>query len=307
MGLLLAIDRRIADNVADLRARPLGQEGLQQGRRAARLDDGHHRPRLDRAGRRRAGGGVRHHRAGAGQARPCVAHSRRAPRSSGITHAGLAARAAGHLRHRLPARAVRRRRPSTWWTTTFLGQMKHGRDPAQHLARRRRRRGGTAEGARRRRRSGPVSTCSPTSPRSGTAEWKSALAQHPQRRRHPPHRRLDPAGPARDRRRGRGDHRRVRGRRGAQLRQPRTRAGSASVDPDRPPPRPGRRARPGARPAEHGRPQRRAHGEPRLPRRRGGGRVDRRGRDPCPTGCWPTSARSRTCSGCPRRRSADAE
>ena len=81
MGLLLAIDRRIADNVADLRSGHWDKKTLQQGRRAARLHDGHHRPRLDRSRGRGARRRVRHRGPVAGQARPFGVRPRRGPRS----------------------------------------------------------------------------------------------------------------------------------------------------------------------------------------------------------------------------------
>ena len=55
MGLLLAIDRRIADNVADLRAGTWNKSRYSKAAGRARLDHGHHRPRLDRSRRGRAG------------------------------------------------------------------------------------------------------------------------------------------------------------------------------------------------------------------------------------------------------------
>ena len=45
MGLLLAIDRRIPDSVADLRGGRWDKKSLQQGRRAVRVDAGHRRRR----------------------------------------------------------------------------------------------------------------------------------------------------------------------------------------------------------------------------------------------------------------------
>ena len=61
----------------------------------------------------------------------------------------------------------------------FLAQMRPGRDPAQHLAGRRRRRGGAARGLGRRVRCAPASTSSPTNRRRASGSWESALARHP--------------------------------------------------------------------------------------------------------------------------------
>ena len=59
MGLLLACDRRIPDQVAELRAGRLEQGRVLQGARAARADARHRRAGADRAGDRGAGAGVR--------------------------------------------------------------------------------------------------------------------------------------------------------------------------------------------------------------------------------------------------------
>ena len=101
-------------------------------------------------------------------------------------------------------------------------------------------------------------------PGSSKGSWDSPLGRHPARRRHPPHRRLDRAGAARHRRRRHRDRRRVHGGRGAALRQPRA-PPTRVVHPDDPPPGPRRRARPGPGPAQRREAQRRAHGEPHLP------------------------------------------
>ena len=103
-----------------------------------------------------------------------------------------------------------------------------------------------------------------------------APRQAPRGRGHPPHRCVHRAGaaghrPGRDR-----DRRRVHGRRGAPLRQPRARSPRRERD-RRTPSRPRGGAGAGARRAQYGAPQRPAHGQPGLPRRRGRGRVHRRG------------------------------
>ena len=215
------------DRPADPRQRrrpargPLGQEGLRQGRRPARQDDGHPRPRVDRPRRRRAGGGVRHPRAGAGQAGPFVVHRRTRSRSSGSSCATRCPTCSAP-----PTSSPCTCRPSAETKhlvdDEFLAPPEGRRDPAQHLARRRRRRGGPAQGPRRRHGAGRSRR---VRRRAGQGDGQLALVAGPApaRGRHPSHRRVHPAGPARDgRRRGR-DRRRVRRRRGPQLRQPRSR------------------------------------------------------------------------------------
>ena len=152
-----------------------------------------------------------------------------------------------------------------------------GRDPAEHLARRRRRRGRAARRRSTPARSGPASTCSPTSRARGQGAWESPLAQHPNvvATHH-----IGASTEQAQRAIAAGVVEIVDAFAAGEARN------CVNLDPeparrghpDRPPPRPGGRAGAGARPAEHGRPQRRAHGEPRLPRRRGRRRVDRRGR-----------------------------
>ena len=61
-------------------------------------------------------------------------------------------------------------------------------------------------------------------PGSGQAEWDSPARQAPRRRRHPPHRRVHHAGADGDRARRDRDRRRLHRRRGAPLRQPRPRS-----------------------------------------------------------------------------------
>ena len=104
----------------------------------------------------------------------------------------------------------------------FLARMKHGRDPAQHLARRRGRRGRPARGAGRGRGTGRAGRLRR---RAGLRQGLVGLAARPapERRRDPPHRRLDGAGAARHRGGRDRDRRRVHVRRGAPLRQPRPR------------------------------------------------------------------------------------
>ena len=242
MGLILALDRRIADNVADARQGRWDEGDLQQGQRAARQHPRDPRHGLDRPCRGRAGGRVRDADRLPGPPRPQPSHLRPAGRARRRGFR-LAARAARRVRRGEPAPTVvagdqepRGRR--------LPGRDEARRDPRQHLARRRGRRGGAARGARRRPR--------PRRPRrvrrrAGLGRGRVGLParQAPSGGGHPPHRRLHRAGPGRHRRGGRGDRRRVRGGRGAQLRQPRTaRAGQRHSD--RAPPRQGRRAGQGA-------------------------------------------------------------
>ena len=70
MGLLLAIDRRIADNVADLRSGHWDKKKYSKAGGLLGSHHGHHRPRLDRPGGRGARRRVRHRGPVAGQARP---------------------------------------------------------------------------------------------------------------------------------------------------------------------------------------------------------------------------------------------
>ena len=59
-GLIIALDRRIPDNVAELQGRQVEQEGVLEGARAVRHDARHPRLRQDRAGGGEARDGVRH-------------------------------------------------------------------------------------------------------------------------------------------------------------------------------------------------------------------------------------------------------
>ena len=106
-------------------------------------------------------------------------------------------------------------------------------------------------------------------PGGGKAEWSSALAQHPGVvGTHHIGASTEQAQLV-DRRGRRRDRRRVRRGRGPQLRQPRAEPARVG-DADHPAPRPSRCARARPRPAQRGQAERRAHGEPRVPRRRGG-------------------------------------
>ena len=153
-----------------------GTRAVQQGGRAARLDHGHHRPRLDRPRGRRAGGGVRHPGPVAGQARPPGVR-RGAGRGAGHHDVRLVRRAAVVLRHREPPRPVERGHPAPGRRELPRADAAR-RDPAQHLARRRGRRAEpcsrpwTRAGARRsrrvRRRAGLQQGLVGLAPRRGT-------------------------------------------------------------------------------------------------------------------------------------------
>ncbi len=300
MGLLLAIDRRIPDNVADLRAGRWNKKTLQQGRRAARLDDGHRGARLHRVGRGRAGRRVRHQGAGAGEARSCGVR-RGTGRRARHHHARLARGADLDLRHRLPARAVLRRRPDIWSTRPSSATCA----PARSCSTPHEATSSTRPPCSRRStpgRSAPAWTSTATNPapapRSGSLRWPSTRMSS-------------------------GTHHIGASTQQAQLA---TAAGVVEIvdafvagearncvnlaaqparvrDADRPPSRPAGRARAGPRPVERGRAERRAHGEPGVPRRRGGDGLHRRRRVPPGRAARRRSAPSRTCSVSPRRRS----
>ena len=125
MGLLLAVDRRIADNVADLRAGRwdkktygkaegllgstmgivgLGSIGFLVAERAAAFG-------IQVQADRKEG--------------PIAGTSRRGPRSSG-SRCAAPWRSCSHLRHRLAARARRAPRPSTWSTRPSSARMRRG-------------------------------------------------------------------------------------------------------------------------------------------------------------------------------------
>ena len=290
MGLLLAIDRRIADNVADLRAGRWDKKSYGKADGLLGSDDGHRRARLDRARASRSGP-----RRSASRCRrwhkPGTQPVRRGPRrpSSASPCATRSTDLLAHLRHRLPARARRPPRPSDLVDADVPRVNAARRDPAQHLARRRRRRGGPAARPSTPGRCGPGSTCTPTSraaarpsgpPRSpstpdvvGTHHIGASTEQAQRATADGVVEIVDAfvAGEARN-----------------CVNLAPSRLGS--VDADRPPPRPGRRARAGPRPAERGRPQRRAHGEPGVPRAARRRSPPSTSPAPCPTGCSTTSA-----------------
>ena len=225
IGLLIAVDRRIADNVADLRA-----------------------GRWDKKGYSRANGllGSTLGIVGLGSIGMCVAERARAFGINVQARAELSPTSARPGSRRRPRHRDLRRRSRTCWpartssrcTCPAAPETRHlvdrdvprahaaRRDPAQHLPRRRGGRGRAAGGARRghgARRSRRVRR------RAGHRHGRLGLGAGPASRggRHPPHRGLHRAGPARHRRRGRRGHRRVRRRRGPQRREPRRPTGSA--------------------------------------------------------------------------------
>ena len=117
MGLLLAIDRRIPDNVADLRAGPLGQEGLRQGRRRCSA-----RRWASSASGRSASASPSGRRRSASTCRrwPSRAVRRTPPNASRSSGSSCATRCptCSAPATSSPCTCRRRRRPSTWWTTS---------------------------------------------------------------------------------------------------------------------------------------------------------------------------------------------
>ena len=175
-ALILALDRRVPDNVAELRAGQVEQEGVLEGAGAVRPDA--------RAARRRQ------HRPGDDPARRRVRHERRAVepavrRASDRPMTEQEARELGieaalrHGRHRARADAGRRRgarrhpqRPSRAWprdaglvNAAVAGAAEAGRDLHQHRARRGRRSRRARRRGARARACASASTCSPTSRR----------------------------------------------------------------------------------------------------------------------------------------------
>ncbi len=273
MGLLLAVDRRIADNVADLRdgrwdkktygkaegllgstmgILGLGSIGFLVAERAAAF--GIRVQSVARKGRSRRGP----RRGPRSSASRCATRMDELVSTSDIVSLHLPA--SPQTKHLVDDAFLGRMRPGAILLNTSRGDVVDEAALLRALDEGRVRAGLDVFDAE---------------PGSGQAEWDSPLGQAPRRRGHPPHRRLHRAGPAGHRPGRDRDRRRVHGRRGAPLRQPRPRPPRLDR-PERPPPRPGRSARPGARPAQYGAPQRPAHGQPRLPRRRGGRRVHRR-------------------------------
>ena len=298
MGLLLAVDRRIPDNVVDLRAGRWNKKAY--GKAAGLLGK-----TMGIVGLGSIGLAVAERAVSFGIKVQAVQKPREAYVETRIAELGITI--CSSLEELLTTSDI-----VSLHVPVLLGDQAPGRqdlpqppaprrDPAEHLAWRRRRRGGPAGGPRRRvgpRR--PRRLRRRTRRRQGGVELRAGPA--PRRRGDPPHRRVDRAGPALHRR-GRGrDRRRLRRGRGPQLRQPRAQPARVG-DADHPAPRPSRRARARPRPAERGQAERRAHGEPCVPRRRGGDGHHRRRGLPARGSCSPISARSPTCSVSPLRRS----
>ena len=203
LGLLLAVDRRIADNVADLRDGKWDKAAYSKADGLLGLHPRDHRSRLHRPRRGRPGRGVRDAGPGRREGRP--ARRRRAAgrglRCALGRHARGAPRAVGRGE---PARPRRRRDPPPGRRGVPRAPPSR-RDPPQHLPRRRRRRAGPAGGAGRRPGPGRARRLRR---RAGVREGRLGLAPGPAPRsgRDPPHRRLDRAGAAGDRHRRHRDH-----------------------------------------------------------------------------------------------------
>ncbi len=271
MGLILALDRRIPDNVAELRAGTWNKKEYSKAKgpdgpdaRPARLWP--HRPRSGeaRAGLRHAGGGVE----------PALRHRRRGPRARrqeefGIQVVRLAGRADGAVRHRQRApRAdegharLRQRRAAD---ARQAGRLHH-----QHRARR----GDGLRGAGRRRckdkglRVG-LDVFDERAVRGDRRRSSDALASHAERLRHAPHRRLDRPGAGSDRRRDRAHHPHLQGnRQGAERRQP-GQADAGHAHAGRPASRQARRAGARVRVPARRAPERAGNREHHLRRRAG--------------------------------------
>ena len=145
MGLLLAIDRRIADNVSDLRSGHWDKHRYSKAEGLLGLDDGHHRPRLHRLRRRRARGRVRHPGPVRGQAGSCPARGRSRAEELGITMVDSIEELVS------TSDIVSLHVPSNADTKHLVddalpGPDEEGRDPAEHLPGRRGRRARPARG-----------------------------------------------------------------------------------------------------------------------------------------------------------------
>ena len=219
MGLLLAIDRRIADNVADLRSGHwdkkryskaggllgstmgiigLGSIGLAVAERAAAF--GIQVQSLAKPGR------PSHVVTRAEELDITMCDSMRELVSSSDI-VSLHVPSCEDTRHLVD--------------DSFLALMRTRRDPPQHLEGRRGRRGRPAQGPGRRRGARrPGRVRGRTELRQGSLGLAPRPA--PRSRRDPPHRRLDGAGATRHRRGRDGDRRRVHVRRATPLREPRT-------------------------------------------------------------------------------------
>ena len=235
MGLLLAIDRRIPDNVADLRTGTWNKATYCKA-------DGLFGKVMGIVGLGEIGFAVAE-RASRVRARPSERSGRiatRRPRSGSMRSASSSStRSRSSWRRRTSSRSTcpPLRRRSRCSTPALLGPDEGGRDPAEHVSRERRGRGRAPRCAR-----------DPRAPRGSRRVSRrarlgldgvvlEARATSP-RRRDASHRRVDRAGAEGGRRRGRRDHRGVRPGRDRELREPRA---HPARDPH--PPRPALRSR----------------------------------------------------------------
>ena len=222
-GLILALDRRVPDNVAELRAGTWNKKEFSEGERPVRPDARAARLRQHRPGSGAARARVRH--AGAGL-EPALRRGRGdrgdgPPQEFDIEVVATPAEAVARGRHRQRAPGAdeghpRLRRRASCSVTLKPGAILINTARARSGGLRGARRSGPREGHARR-----ASTCSPTSRRARQAAFDDPIVSLPGVYRHAPHRRLDRSGAGSDRRRDRAHRRDLQGhRQGAERRQP---------------------------------------------------------------------------------------
>ncbi len=272
MGLLLAIDRRIPDNVADLRAGDVEQVHLREGGRPVREGHGHRRARRDRVRGRRTRGRVRHGPPGDPQG--SGRGGRRA--DQGARASSSSTRSRSSWRPRTSSRSTCPASPETesMFDARLLGAMKEGAILLNTS------RGNVVDedallDALETRELRAGLDVYPGRARIGLRIVVLAARATSPRRRDASHRGVDGPGSEGGGRRGRRDHRGVRPRRDPQLREPGPHT-ARDPHPPRAPLRPRRRARGRLRHPSSPRPERRADGEPRLRGSERGRRHDRR-------------------------------